>query len=1042
MTEPTSLQRLQLLLRDLFQLDLADLDFGLYRLLRLKRDEVEAFLTEQLPRRVREAFAEAGGQERVALEREAGESAGRLRAALGAGAIAPDGTVAPAFADTPLGREYAVHRARLAAVAADETRHGEVFDHLYDFFARYYEDGDFISRRYYGARERYAVPYNGDEVFFHWANRDQHYVKTGEVFRDYAFTVDCGMEGEQRVRFRLGHANIPAGNVKGDARFFYPLAEVDWDAARRALTIPFEYRPPTAEEQERVGSNGRAKQEQILDEALPRLLDAVPEPGLAAALRVPIAREGGDPEPLLRRRLRHFARRNTTDYFVHRNLRGFLEGELEFYLKDQVLHLGDLDGDLPARLRVIRTVRRLAGEVITFLVQLEEVQRRLFEKRKLVLRTDWLVLMKDVPKLLWRGVAGNAAQLSAWRTLFGIESEREIISVEGAVNEGFLEEHPTLVVDTRHFDAEFVDQLLEGFEGDLDEATGGVLIHSENYQALRLMEPTYTGRVKCIYIDPPYNTGNDGFAYKDSYQHSTWLAMLSERLGLARGLLSADGLLLSSIDDIEQPRLRLLMDTELGAGNRIANMVWKGATDNNPTRIATEHEYIVWYARDIALSDSEWKAAISDSKDLMLKKWEELRASGDSLAEIQGRFRRFVKNNRESFEPLTHYDRVDEEGPYTGGRKVHNPGKEGYRYDVIHPRTGKPCVQPARGYRFPPETMKKLIDAGKVLFGADENQIIQIKEYLRDYSGGLKGLLELDSRVGANTLEALFGSRVVFRNPKPVELLANLFSFVTASTEAVLDFFAGSGTTGQAIIDLNRKDRGKRRFVLVDGAEYFDTVLVPRIEKVLFTPEWKDGNPVRQATPDEVAGTPSLVKILRLESYEDALHNLSTEGALGRVAGRANAQRAVVGADAYRLRYLARLPLDGSASLLQLDHLAHPFRYTIEVLTDEGPREQPVDLIETFNLLYGLHVERRERWRNPADPDRIYRVVRGRRSDGRQVLVIWRDVEGLDPAVERGWLESRITGVDEALCNADSATPGLRSLDPDFKRLVAEPDSR
>ena len=137
---------------------------------------------------------------------------------------------------------------------------------------------------------------------------------------------------------------------------------------------------------------------------------------------------------------------------------------------------------------------------------------------------------------------------------------------------------------------------------------------------------------------------------------------------------------------------------------------------------------------------------------MMLEEWERLRNSCDGLGEVQVRFRRFVKDNRETLSPLTHYDRIDDEGPYTGGRRVHNPGKEGYRYEVVHPKTGKPCVQPARGYRFPRETMAKLLESDKVIFGPDETQIVQIKEYLRNYDGGLKGLVELDSRVGANAL--------------------------------------------------------------------------------------------------------------------------------------------------------------------------------------------------------------------------------------------------------------------------------------------------
>jgi adenine-specific DNA-methyltransferase len=183
-----------------------------------------------------------------------------------------------------------------------------------------------------------------------------------------------------------------------------------------------------------------------------------------------------------------------------------------------------------------------------------------------------------------------------------------------------------------------------------------------------------------------------------------------------------------------------------------------------------------------------------------------------------------------------------------------------------------------------------------------------------------------------------------------------------------------------------------------------------------------------------------LVKVVRLEAYEDALHNLATEATLDREAPRAKAFKEALGPDTYRLRYLARLPLKASASLLDIAALEHPFEYTIEVLTEDGPKTQSVDLVETFNFLYGLHVERLETWTNPAD-DRRYRAVRARRRDERKVLVLWRDMGGLDPAAERVFLEAKVkeTGpFEEVLINGDCATPGVHSLDPEFKRLLEE----
>ncbi len=274
-----------------------------------------------------------------------------------------------------------------------------------------------------------------------------------------------------------------------------------WDETSRTLRLPFYYRLPTEKEVEQHGRNSKL-QESILQSAAPKILDAIPDASLRAALSATV--EGKDEQAIsiLVKRLRHFARRNTTDYFIHRNLEGFLKQELEFYLKDQVLHLADIEGDIQGKLRTVHVIRQLAEQIIAFLAQIETVQKKLFEKRKFVLKTDYLIPIKGVPRELWQEVLTTGAQVEDWKRLFAIEPKRDLFNETGEVNEQFLEEHPTLVVNTAHFTPDFTERMLTPFE-DLDEATDGLLIHSENYQALRFLERKYAGKIKCIYIDPP-----------------------------------------------------------------------------------------------------------------------------------------------------------------------------------------------------------------------------------------------------------------------------------------------------------------------------------------------------------------------------------------------------------------------------------------------------------------------------------------------------------------------------------------------------------
>lgn len=279
-----------------------------------------------------------------------------------------------------------------------------------------------------------------------------------------------------------------------------------------------------------------------------------------------------------------------------------------------------------------------------------------------------------------------------------------------------------------------------------------------------------------------------------------------------------------------------------------------------------------------------------------------------------------------------------------------------------------------------------------------------------------------------------------FLTEKNVDFIKRAISMLIIKGDTVLDFFAGSGTTGHTIINLNREEARQCKFILVEMGNFFNNVLLRRIQKLLYTPEWKDGEPKRLPTKEEVDRTPRMVKVLRLESYEDALHNLVTDETLKKEEPRARAHREKLGEGNYRLNYLARLPLEASASMLNLAALEHPFQYNLEILTEDGPKIETVDLIETFNFLYGLHVERLETWINEKDK-RNYRAVKGRNREGRRVLILWRDMERLDPVAERRFLEGKLKdegSFEEILINGDSATPGVKSLDGFFKRLIEE----
>ena len=380
-----------------------------------------------------------------------------------------------------------------------------------------------------------------------------------------------------------------------------------------------------------------------------------------------------------------------------------------------------------------------------------------------------------------------------------------------------------------------------------------LVVHGDNLAALKALLPTYHNKVKCIYIDPPYNTGNEGWAYNDNVnspmmqdwlgktvdrddltRHDKWCCMMLPRLKLLRELLRQDGAIFISIDDNEVHHCKVLLDDVFGEDNFVGTICWKNATDNNPTNVAVEHEYVHCYARDRTQLAQAWSSSTIGSKDRLLKVEASLLAQYSKDDDLREAYRVWLRENKPYIWPFQDYKFIDRRGIYTGSRSVHNPGREGYRYDVIHPSTGKPCKQPLMGYRFPRETMERLLNDNRVIFGPDETKIIEIKLYVRDYKAKLASVFELDGRAGANDMKEIFpNSGKVFDHPKPRMFVQEIVSFVTDPDSVVLDSFAGSGTTAHAVLALNREDGGNRQFVLIECEDYADSITAERVRRVI-----------------------------------------------------------------------------------------------------------------------------------------------------------------------------------------------------------------
>ncbi len=384
------------------------------------------------------------------------------------------------------------------------------------------------------------------------------------------------------------------------------------------------------------------------------------------------------------------------------------------------------------------------------------------------------------------------------------------------------------------------------------DTTKNLFIEGDNLDALKLLQETYLGRVKLIYLDPPYNRkkGNN-LVYRDDFVgntyeyltqsnqsdeqgnrlvanteangrfHSDWLGMMYQRLRIARNLMAPAGVIAISIDDAETANVLHLCYEVFGESNFLGTLIWKNATDNNPSNIAVEHESIHVFARSKADLEGVWKSSVSDIKEVLIKIGNELVAKHpNDAAQLQATYTEWFRENKDQLGPLDRYKYIDKGGVYTGSQSVHNPGKEGYRYDVIHPDTGKPCKEPLMGYRFPRETMDRLLADKKILFGDDETKIIELKVYASEFEDKLSSVFELDGRTGPYDLKALFPEgKKVFSNPKPILLMERLISFMTGPKDICLDLFAGSSTLAHATMEISRRDGSNRRFISVQYPE-------------------------------------------------------------------------------------------------------------------------------------------------------------------------------------------------------------------------------
>lgn len=1072
------------LLKEMFQFDQADLDFGIYRIMKLRRDEISRFIEHDLPEQITDGLQELAGASNAEGIADIDKKIAEIKN------LGLDADVEAAQLSKFEAKKKSLENSTdISAVEAD------VYNHLANFFGRYYDDGDFISQRRYKDGV-YAIPYEGEEVKLYWANADQYYVKTSEYFKDYTFKTGFG----ETIHFKLVEAETDKDNNKStDKRFFQLHEEKPFEVNDRELFIYMEYK-----------TGDKKKQDDYIADVV-TAFTAVSSQYPDFAL---IVKPGKDGKTELERQLTRYTARNTFDYFIHKDLKKFLNRELDFYIKNDVIFLDDIEEQDETKtkeyLTKAKVIRKIARKIIDFLAQIEEFEKKLYLKKKFVVETNYCITLDRVPEAFYPEIAANEAQRKKWVRLFAIdeiEGNLTTVAYSEPLTVEFLKANPFLVLDTAFFSDAFKEKLIDSIDN-LDEKLDGLMIHGDNFQTLKLLESCFDNKIKMFYIDPPYNKNDDGFLFKDTLKHSSWMSMIVERLKIAQRLSRDDGVIYASIDANERARLEEAMNLTYSIDNRVEEIIWaQNTTKNQSPTFSTNHEYVEVYSKNISTVKNcenmfrETKQGLIEVNELIDKlnpeypsikdaemKLRQLYAERKATLRQQG-----ISPSDDSWKSLYNYNHVEyrnADGQYVNesdARKQNaklwvwrevdtsmpqvkedsqklefrDPNSPEYRfYEPLHPITGKACNPPKTGWRWPKmpygnqaTCFYKLVHEKRIVWGHDEKKIPQQKSFLKEVETNVAKSVVTDYADGEKELTNLFGKSRSFSNPKPTTLIERFVNQMADKSGIYCDFFAGSGTTGPAVINVNREDGGHRKYILVEMGEYFDTVTRPRIEKVVYSEDWKDGKPVSRK------GSSHAFKYLRLESYEDALNNISLTDYDMTKLGDAK--------EGYFLSYMLNTESEGSVSLLNVDKLDKPFSYKMNITRNLESKERTVDLVETFNYLIGLKVERSYALAS-FDADfttgeygavtaklksgSTYKIkmVEGTLPSGERALVIWREMTGdvvKDNAVlDAFFLRKKISTTDfeyrKIYVNCDNNLQNVRTDEENWKVILIEEEMK
>ena len=994
------------LLKDMFQFDSSDLDFGIYKIMNLKKEKISEFIDNEISKKIKNQLNIVSDQKKSDLQKKIDdlEKNEIIKKYLDAISINDQGKIKMYEQDfEPNIKEYNDAKNQLSTICQNEDFEKQIYNHLLNFFSRYYENGDFITKRRYGRNEKYIIPYNGEETLLYWVNKDQYYVKTTENFYKFTFIADLSIYGKFTVNFRISDAEVEKGNEKSNEKKFFVLDDntpISIDEANKTIDIYFSYRSLSKNELDKLNISSNPTQDKINESTINSLEQSFHNISKEDFYKLLNDKKSNTDISILEKNLNKYTRKNTSDYFIHKDLKTFLYKELDFYIKNEYLSLEDIEilnkplyqNRLKTYLSSATIFDNIAKTIIDFLAQIEDFQKKLWEKKKFVINTNYVItidkLMNNIDvlnKIMYHQNINN--QIQEWKELNLVDDDFTIENIwDNTINGKEIKtEYIHLPIDTKYFkDIEY--DILSIFD-DIDEELNGILIKSENYQALNLLKNKYEEQVQTVYIDPPFNKEQDAnYLYSVKYKDSSWATLLENRLRLTKDWLNEKGSIFVRCDYNGNWIVRCLMDSEFGKENfrneiaitRTKTALYIATPQKLTKNLGVSYDNIFWFSK---LPETNY-LKISDG---------------------------VIWTKRESYwkDYKSFYDRPSNR--YTLLGITPQPGCSW----VWKKEEALKAVENYEEYlRISAQTGESLEEYWEKIRGK--------LKFLRKEGNTIKYWVEPIQKVSINDWTILEGYARSWGFPteNSEKLLKIIIDFTSNECDLILDFFLGSGTTTAVAHKLGRK------WIGVEMGEHFYSVILPRMKKVLAY----DKSGISKEVKEYKGG--GFFKYSELEQYEDSLENIANDL-------KPDELLLYTEIDDYLIKYMIDWESNDSNIFLNPDNLQDPFNYKLYITKDYKQQLVNIDLIETFNYLFGLHVKK---YYKKVYDDIQYVAVLGEK-EGKTYVIIWRPTKNINVEKDKENINDILKNinidVDEIYVNTDAILDrSFNVIDSLFKNLM------